>query len=76
MKVFNNELAIFSPLVFISAIFFAFHFLLFGDLLIFTEAREYIKYAGWPHSFGDYLVPSGKNTRYMSMFSQVGWVRR
>jgi hypothetical protein len=69
MKVFNNSLSILSPIFFISAIFFAFHFLIFGDLLIFTEAREYIKYAGWPHSFWDYFVPSGKNTRYMSMFS-------
>jgi hypothetical protein len=71
MKKFNSNLLILLPILFISAIFFVFSFYKFGDLLIFTEARDYIKYNGWTDyfSFLDYFLPSGKNTRYVSMFS-------
>jgi hypothetical protein len=71
MKKYNSNLLILLPILFISAIFFVFSFCKFGDLLIFTEARDYIKYGGWSEHFpfSDYLFPSGRNTRYVSMFS-------
>jgi hypothetical protein len=71
MSNYKRNLLILQPIIFISAIFFTFFFYQFGDLLIFTEARDYIKYGGWSEHFpfSDYLFPSGKNTRYVSMFS-------
>jgi len=72
MKNYKSSLLILQPIIFISAIFFIFFFYKFGDLLIFTEARDYIKYGGWINDYFSFLkncfLPSGQNTRYVSMF--------
>jgi hypothetical protein len=60
-------------MIFISIIFFTLFFYKFGGLLIFTEARDYIKYGGWFNDYSSFIkncfIPSGVNTRYVSMFS-------
>jgi len=44
MSNYKRNLLILQPIIFIIAIFLLSFFYQFGDLLIFTEARDYIKY--------------------------------
>ena len=61
------------PIILVSLVFFILYFYLFGNLLIFTEARDYITYAGWITDYSSLiinsLIPSGQNSRYVSMFT-------
>jgi hypothetical protein len=68
----QNRFQIFLPIIILVSLFLIFFWAQFGELLILIEARDYIKYGGWFNDYAslvkDCLIPSGKNTRYVSMF--------
>ena len=72
MTIHPNRLRVFLPIILLASIFLAFFFYHFGELLILIEARDYIKYGGWFNDYSslvkDCLIPSGNNSRYVSMF--------
>ena len=59
------------PFGLVFASFAAYYFALYGDLLVFEEARVYIRYGGWIHSefpywFYSIFSPSPNFSRYTS----------
>lgn len=57
----------------ISIVFFMVTFFKFGDLMILSEARDYIKFGGWVNNYYDLIDicinPVGSNTRTVSLIN-------